>query len=569
MCQIVKNYSFLLTWHSKTELLLNLACRHRNRSNIFFLSAQDSTSLEEAYLFIANDLWSEILANRHPENDRYRIWYTLPRSERIDLFKRWLGAPENQNTFILVDDIDGLPHEDITEAIPARAKNIIITTRNPGLTASLGNARDLRFRQLAVTEMAMEDMAKFTTESLQTINNNGEEDIDFTDDPIQAISQAAVGHPLLAARAVSYILTDLMEQYDISATDKFIHDANTADLEERKALLWHKPPLQSSMMENFAVSRIRLSDPDGPTWGLMKLLAFTSLEDGKFHGFIFHPRPWVQELKNVLNFYDIWSAKHQLRAWMAELVQVSLAGRKSRREVLRFHPVIVQCVQIMVEPEERIQIMRDILILAYESARRLVSLAAESQDTLTQSFHAEALCCEKKRHVWHISQEELNLPAGVSKWLHSDGRIVTVQAPPPLPPSAGTSVSSTVHEISEIILQDSNIGDDLFALHKRCQGAKFEFEILHQKFSNQDANQQGKMLIFSLLKSLKDIDERVSKLSPQERREVYDHSSITRMDEVYGQLIDLARSPILHNHMLSEQLTRKREEAIGQLRALD
>lgn len=99
-------------------------------------------------------------------------------------------------------------------------------------------------------------------------------------------------------------------------------------------------------------------------------------------------------------------------------------------------------------------------------------------------------------------------------------------------------------------LQNSNIGNNLLCLHKRCQGVKSEFNILHQKFSNQDADQQGKEPIFPLLKSLRDIDEWVLGLSPQERKKVYDDKSIKYMEEVYGELVALARSPVLHNDIL-------------------
>jgi hypothetical protein len=548
----------------KTELLLNLAYRHRDQSNIFFLNAQDSASLEDAYLFIANDVWSEILATRHPEGDRYRIWHALPRNERIDLFKRWLAAPENENTFILFDDIDGLPQENITDAIPARAKNVIITTRNPGLTAALGNARDLRFRHLGVADMSMEDLVNFTSGSLKELNNNDEEAIRFTDDQLMAISQTVSGHPLLAARAVSYIMTDLIEQYDLSAIDKFIQDTGILDLDERKALLLHKPPLQSSMMENFAVSRTRLSDPDGPAWNLMKLLAFMSLEDGGFHGFIFYQRPWVHELKDVLTFYNIWSAKNnQLRAWMVELVQVSLAWRKNRGEFLRFHPVIVQCVQMMVEPEERIQILREILILAYESFMRLAAHASNVQDTSVESFHAEALHCDKIRNVWQIPEEDLNLPTGVSEWLHSDGKI-KISPNPPRPLSS----SETTPNVPEAASQARSIGENLTDLQRQCQDVKLEFDSLHETLSNQDAFQRGRELMCSLFESLKDIDNRTSKLSPGERKEAYDNRSIECMEKIYNELITLARSPILHNQILPQHLTKKRDQAIAGLRAL-
>lgn len=77
----------------------------------------------------------------------------------------------------------------------------------------------------------MENMVKFTTAGPLEALNNGEEEeaVSFADNQVQAISQAAAGHPLLATRAVSYLLTDLIEQYDVSAIDKFIHDASTAD----------------------------------------------------------------------------------------------------------------------------------------------------------------------------------------------------------------------------------------------------------------------------------------------------------------------------------------------------
>jgi ribosomal protein L17 len=47
-------------------------------------------------------------------------------------------------------------------------------------------------------------------------------------------------------------MTELIEQYDTSAVEKLITDTKRADLEERRALLWHKPLLQVSVMENFS-----------------------------------------------------------------------------------------------------------------------------------------------------------------------------------------------------------------------------------------------------------------------------------------------------------------------------
>jgi hypothetical protein len=104
--------------HSKTKLLLTLAYRRRDSSNIFFLNTKDTTLLQQEYLLIANRVGSDILATYYPNQDLYALWRALHNSERIEFFKRWLGETKTKDTVLVFDDIDGLPQPAIAEAIP-------------------------------------------------------------------------------------------------------------------------------------------------------------------------------------------------------------------------------------------------------------------------------------------------------------------------------------------------------------------------------------------------------------------------------------------------------------------
>ncbi|KAL8721376.1 MAG: hypothetical protein Q9225_001923 [Loekoesia sp. 1 TL-2023] len=122
----------------KTEILLEVALRLRNVTNVFSIKATDAKSLELALLQIAISVGHELLSIRFKNADLASIWRTYTPDERIHAFKTWLGHKENQPSVFFVDDLDGLGDESlIAAALPSQAQVIFYSARDPTLMESL------------------------------------------------------------------------------------------------------------------------------------------------------------------------------------------------------------------------------------------------------------------------------------------------------------------------------------------------------------------------------------------------------------------------------------------------
>ena len=122
----------------KTEILLELGFRFRNRRNVFFIRAHDLESFQNAFLDISTGIGHDILASRYPTSDLARIWRGLQPSDRVCAFKSWLGDPENSDTIFIVDDLDGLIDDSVIKsALPSEARLILFSARDPSIALGL------------------------------------------------------------------------------------------------------------------------------------------------------------------------------------------------------------------------------------------------------------------------------------------------------------------------------------------------------------------------------------------------------------------------------------------------
>jgi hypothetical protein len=398
-------------------MLLTLASRNRDVSNIFLLKTTSSVSAQDALLSIANNIGSELLVKRHRNQYLYGLWSDLTDSQRIEAFKQWLTEDEAEQTLFLVDDIEALSRSDMNLVLSQPARNVVITTRNPVILMGLTQEFNLNFHHFRLGELNDRDIVSLTSRAFENLVDGS--DIDWETEQLRAISKIAFGHPLVAARITSFISTEYSEQYGHLAIKEFAREIETR-YEERKippAIFTYEPMLQISIAENFHISRKRLPRPDGPSWILVQLIAFMELENAAFINFLFLERPWIIEFQEHFSFYEIWSADHDdLRSWLSSLRKVSFGTANSQSAFLRFHPVLIQCIQEQVGHEARVKIAKDILLLASESIKRPYSSSSEkvqSWITSLKMLQAQALHCAKICKVYGISQTELGIPQKV------------------------------------------------------------------------------------------------------------------------------------------------------------
>lgn len=153
------------------------------------------------------------------------------------------------------------------------------------------------------------------------------------------------------------------------------------------------------------------------------MIAFLVLDGGSFQKFLFLKRPWIHELKLSLTYYETWSAQHvDLRRWLFDLTQVSFGTRNHHGDHMRFHPILIRYLQEQVGYEGRIAIVKDIMLLAYESAMKLDILPSETWESTSEMLHAHVLHCYEISEVYSIALEELNVSEDLYKWFKSNKR---------------------------------------------------------------------------------------------------------------------------------------------------
>ncbi|KAH6722704.1 hypothetical protein BKA61DRAFT_667428 [Leptodontidium sp. MPI-SDFR-AT-0119] len=151
------------------------------------------------------------------------IWSRMPAEERVETFKKWLLQPENIETLVMLDDLDGLADPElILSAIPLGAK----------------------------------------TQDGELYNR----------DVLREIAKAVHGHPLAASHAIKYIIRVISQEPVDSPAETFLSILEDPNHETRASFLEYKPRAPS-IMDTFYVSRNRLPNPKGLAWTLMQFLS--------------------------------------------------------------------------------------------------------------------------------------------------------------------------------------------------------------------------------------------------------------------------------------------------------
>lgn len=397
----------------KTELLLTLAHRYRNKSNIFLLRPSVERSFTEALLSIANNIGSELLATRHRNQDLHRLWSDLDVSQKIEAFHGWFSAEESGKNFLLIDDIDAVPQSEIKAALPQGPRNILITTRNPILVKALEDEYHLQVHWIRLANLADNDMMEYTSRRFENFLGDGNHPSTYIADHIETVSRLAVGHPLVASRIVSYIATNLTEWHGPKAAEHFVQEVQKAHTLRKLPVkvLKYKPMFQYSIAETFESSRKRLPGPDEPSWTLMQLIAFMVLDDSAYMHFLSLERPWIFEYKGKLHFHDIWFADlDDKQAWLSSLRKVSLGTARSQTEHLHFHPILIQYIQEQTEEKVKIRIIGDIMLLAMESIQRSDQSASTDIMLSAHAKHCTNIC-----KAYGILPAALGLPQSLAR----------------------------------------------------------------------------------------------------------------------------------------------------------
>jgi hypothetical protein len=318
----------------------------------------------------------------------------------------------------MIDDIDGLSELALADSLPQQARNILVTTRNPVLIRWLAHEYHLKFNHLGLVEMRQQDMLAITTEAVQ-VATNGEWSQGWTSDQIKAVADVAAGHPLIAWCIVFYIMTNFVEQHGRQlAVTKFVTQLSNSPAQRKvpPAVFGYKPLLRYSILDNFEISKKRLPDTYGYSWMLMQLIAFMVQDDFAFLDFLFLGRVWIAEFSEELFYDGIWSAEEfEIRTWLSHLRQVSLGTPDSVTDRLRFHPVLIQSIQEELGQEGRTTIIRDIIVVASESAARLNVCYSENPISTTDMLQKQVNHCMEVCAAYGIDRKDLDLPCRVTR----------------------------------------------------------------------------------------------------------------------------------------------------------
>ena len=117
----------------KTQLSIHFARRFADTySSIFWLNAQDETTLKAGLVEIAAQVLEELSVNNSSEEERI-----------VEQMRQWFSRPDNDEWLVVFDNYDNprVPHitsttsYDIRDYFPHRVQgSILITTRSPRLT---------------------------------------------------------------------------------------------------------------------------------------------------------------------------------------------------------------------------------------------------------------------------------------------------------------------------------------------------------------------------------------------------------------------------------------------------
>ncbi|CZR63155.1 uncharacterized protein PAC_13052 [Phialocephala subalpina] len=395
----------------KTAMMLEAAHQDKDQKNIFLIQADDSISLQRAYLGLALRVGPEYLLKEYRgRGDLHAIWSNQSVEEKVDRFKRWLKDPENDNSLFLVDDMDALTEcKDRKYAFPTEARNILYTTRDPVYRGALP-----RRQRIYLSGMLVEDIIELL-ETVRDSENVSEENTGdlYNHEVLLEIANAVGGHPLAATIAVRYILRVSSQWSGDRAGREFVDTITGGGHEERKFFLEFSPETPS-IMENFQVSRNRLSDPGGDGWKLLQLISMLATDctlGFDYRNFFTHRCPM-----DPVKFQDhklLGIKGSQLGLLFNELESVSFGERQNTSQPLQFHPLWLECARHVMEESGRQRHAHQILRICYHT-----SLSLDATTNYTKDFLPHVQHCLRVYKSFGMKIENLRLPGNVEKWVH-------------------------------------------------------------------------------------------------------------------------------------------------------
>ncbi|KAH7305095.1 hypothetical protein BKA65DRAFT_521106 [Rhexocercosporidium sp. MPI-PUGE-AT-0058] len=347
----------------KTEMLLDVAYQRLDRINIFFLRASNKEMLQEAYLHVAMHIGPEVLLRKYQGRDTRDIWSRMPAEERIEMFKDWLSQPENSETLVMLDDLDGLADpEDILSAIPQGAKTVVFSTRSPTLREEV----DRECRHLRLWSMQTDDIIDIMEATVRQSDYEQDGEL-YNREVLRAIAKAVHGHPLAASHAIRYIIRVISQEPVDSPAQTFLSILENPEYETRASFLEYKPHAPS-IMDTFYVSRNRLPNPDSLAWTLMQFLSIletdTALVD--YRDF-FYKRQCVVDALEFPNHELLSNCGPKLSEAFADLEAVSFGERLHTSKPFRFHPLWLECARHAMGQEMRLRAVRQVLLISHRT----------------------------------------------------------------------------------------------------------------------------------------------------------------------------------------------------------
>ncbi|KAI4131528.1 MAG: hypothetical protein LQ338_001162 [Usnochroma carphineum] len=565
----------------KTEILLEVAFRLRNITNVFSIKPTDAISTELALLQIATSIGHELLSIRYKNADLASIWRTYGPDQRIHAFKTWLGHPDNQPSVFIVDDLDGFGDERlIAAALPSEAQIILYSTRDPTIMESL----ERQGKAYHIPDMSVDEMASLMNAVLRKsgsrITNHA-----ITEVELEAIATIVSGHALGACRAITYILNVLSQTSDKPATT-FIQTFSGSKWEARKRFIEYKPRFGLSIIETFNTSLERMQNHKEAAIKLLELMAFLSNINISLHSrdFFSVERPWLENLKTDLPDYEIFAdGLDGQNEYLLELERVSIGVRPVIPGSLQIHPLWVECIQQRAEHGGRLRWLRQILTLCYESFSRTTQqhacvLPAFKENAIMIATRFDIpyrdLCGTDDMWTWlksslpevdegpsdllapsirsdittvsafasANSDDDLNYPGGPSK-LHEDAAV-----------EVAVKQSEVAEPFTELTAKTTSLDapqNPISSLHEQCKAATKAITSSNPGMMSEELTATLTHRYLRLLQTLKDIEE-----DEKSKATIPDHR--IRCLEIYDMLVEMAPVFRSRNPKLADLLVKRK-----------
>ncbi|KAK5052000.1 hypothetical protein LTR84_002804 [Exophiala bonariae] len=240
----------------KTQLCIEYAVTHQDLySSIFWLNAQDESSLRADLLSVANIVLSAQESKLRSKTDEDDI---------IRELRQWLSQPKNRNWLLILDNLDNpkMPTDndpsalDVREYFPYRSQgSILITTR----ARTLHFAKQLPLRKLETLEQGLE-MLSVRSGRLIT-----------TDDDAKELVRRLDGLPLALTSAASFLerTTCTIQEYLKEYKENWVKN-------EAESLFEYG---DRTLFTTWNMSVEKLKNQDDPAVELLRISAYFSNEN--------------------------------------------------------------------------------------------------------------------------------------------------------------------------------------------------------------------------------------------------------------------------------------------------